>query len=358
MIKVVIADDSAFLRQILKYELERSPRIKVVASAMNGKEAIKFVKEYSPNILILDCIMPVMSGLEALRKIMDECPLPVILFSTLAKEGASVTIKGLEYGALDFVTKPSGSGEEVRKVMDYLIEKIKALYKVKVKGKITEEKEEKKPLELRAKEKREVAVIGMASSAGGVKASLKIIPRLHKRCPPVVWVQHMPEEFTLSFAERLNSLSKIEVREAKNNDVLKKGLCLLAPGGKQMTVRKANNEYLVRVFEGEKVSGHKPSCDLLLNSVASIFRKNAVGIILTGMGSDGAKGILNMHRSGAFTIGQNKNTCTVYSMPRVAKELGGIDIELPIGEIVNQINVLTKHTSDKFEKVRDELRKI
>jgi two-component system chemotaxis response regulator CheB len=341
MIKVLIADDSAFLRQILKYELELDPRIKVIASAMNGKEAVKYVKEFSPDILILDCIMPVMTGLEALRIIMDECPVPVILFSTLAKDGATVTIKGLEYGALDFVTKPSGSAKEVKEVMGDLIEKIKVLYKVKDFKKA--ETLPKKPSKLVEKVEKKIEIIGLASSAGGVQASLEVIPRLPKNCPPVVWVQHMPENFTLSFATRLNSLSNITVKEAENNDKLRNGLCLLAPGGKQMFVKKTAGGHVVRVFDGEKVSGHKPSCDLLLNSVADTFNGDSIGIILTGMGDDGAKGILKMHKKGAFTIGQNKESCTVYSMPKVAKELGGINIELPLMEIIDQVKTLIKH---------------
>ncbi len=338
MIKIVIADDSAFLRQILKYELEKDPMLRIVASAMNGKEAIKFVKEYSPHILILDCIMPVMSGLEALEVIMDECPLPVILFSTLAKEGAAVTIKGLELGALDFITKPSGSAEHVREVIADLIYKIKNLSYLRNVNKLLIKK---KALSSNLKNiKKKVDIVAIASSAGGVQASMEVIPKLHRESPPVVWVQHMPPKFTLSFANRLDTISNIKVKEAENNDRLHPGLCLLAPGGKHMTVRKINTEYCVRVFDSEKVSGHKPSCDVLMNSVASVFKANAAGIILTGIGQDGAKGMLNMHRSGAFTIGQNEETCVVYSMPKVANEIGGVDIELPLNEIVHQLNMI------------------
>jgi two-component system chemotaxis response regulator CheB len=282
--------------------------------------------------------MPVMSGLDALQRIMESCPLPVILFSTLAKEGADVTIKGLEYGALDFVTKPSGSGLNAKEAMGELKEKIKALYKVKVKDKLKIKKIIKHAKLSSAK--RQINAIGMASSAGGVQASMQIVPKLPKHCPPMVWVQHMPEGFTLSFANRLNSISHIEVKEAKNLDKLRTGLCLLAPGNKHMAVKKIHKDYVVKLFDAEKVSGHKPSCDVLLDSVADVFTGNSLGIILTGMGRDGAKGISHMHRRGAFTIGQDESTCTVYSMPKVAKQLGGINIELPINEIINQIKLL------------------
>lgn len=336
MIRILIADDSAFLRQVLKYQLELDPLLTVVASAINGKEAIKLVKEAKPDILILDCIMPVMSGLEALKVIMAESPLPVILFSTLAKEGASVTIQGLELGALDFVTKPNGGGSQVKEVITDLINKIKALYRVRTFRALPAQK---RALNLPTIKKR-VDVIALASSAGGVQASLEIIPKLPKNCPPVVWVQHMPENFTASFANRLNSLSQIEVKEAQNHDKLRRGLCLLAPGGLQMSVKKMDNDHLVRVFDGDKVSGHKPSCDLLLNSVAIAFKENALGVILTGMGQDGAEGMLHMHNNGAFTIGQDEASCVVYSMPKVAKEIGGIDIELPLTSIINQLMLM------------------
>ncbi len=343
MVRVVIADDSAFLRQVLRDLLHKSQFIQVVGEAKNGKEAIELVRNTQPDILILDVEMPVMTGLQALRIIMQECPLPVFMFSSLTTEGASVTIKALEYGALDFLPKPMGGAHQLDQVAGELIRKVRIVaLKKKTKG----WREEKKgkvpvaglpPLPSIGIQKRPIDIIALGSSTGGVQAAINIIPKLPAMCKPIVWVQHMPPYFTKSFAQRLDGLSKMKVIEAQGNERIEQGVCYLAQGGQHMRIVKTGNDYYTKVGGDEKVSGHCPSCDVLFGSVATYFSRTALGVILTGMGDDGTKGLVTMHSKGAFVIGQNEESCVVYGMPKVARKSGAVDIELDINDIADGI---------------------
>ncbi|MBU1862725.1 MAG: chemotaxis response regulator protein-glutamate methylesterase [Candidatus Omnitrophica bacterium] len=342
MIKAVIADDSAFVRNIVR-DLFVEGGIDVVGLAKNGKEAIKLVKETKPNVLVLDIEMPVMNGLDALQQIMDECPLPVFVFSQLTQEGAAETIRALEYGAVDFLLKPSGGIRDLKKARDDLISKVRAIaHKSFLKKGVVEIKPVKavhRPhASLQLLKPRPIDIVAMGSSTGGVKAGITIMSQLSDCSKPIVWVQHMPPEFTANFAKRLNTFSKLEVKEAENGDILKAGCCYLARGGSQMRVRGRGDQCQIRITkETKEYGGHCPSCDVLFHSVAEHYTANALGIILTGMGCDGTDGLISMHNKGAFVIGQDEASCIVYGMPRAAYVAGAVDVELPLDDIAKGI---------------------
>ncbi|NTV29818.1 MAG: chemotaxis response regulator protein-glutamate methylesterase [Candidatus Omnitrophica bacterium] len=341
MIRVVSADDSPFLRKVLREVLEASGKIEVVGEAMNGKEAIEQVKSLKPDILILDCEMPVMNGLEALRHIMDECPLPVFIFSSLASEGAAVTLKALEYGAVDFLLKPTGGAHQLGEVAPQLIEKIEYIARrnrwrlAGARPVASGQGPEKKPLS--EVTRRAVDLVAVGSSTGGVQAAVEVIKRLPAKTRPIVWVQHMPASFTGSFAARLNALGTVRVFEAKNGQTLQDNTCYIAPGGFQMRVRKNGSGAVLNIGGVEKVNGFCPSCDVLFDSVAQYYANNAVGVILTGMGDDGSRGLLKMHQRGSIVIGQNEETCTVYGMPRAAFVAGAVDMQVDIADVSEMI---------------------
>ena len=261
MINVVIADDSAFLRKILKDVLTGTGKILVVGEAKNGKEAIAFVKEKKPDVLILDIEMPVMNGLEALRRIMEENPLPVFMFSSLTVNGASVTVKALEYGAVDYLLKPVSGPSKLVEIADELLQKIEAVVRMSRFKKYPKtglaKEPTKKVLSTPAPQisSRKIDIVAIGSSTGGVQAALALAPNLPEDICPVVWVQHMPPGFTKSFADRLNNQSKIVVKEAKNNEPLERGTCYIAPGSFQMAVQKQGANYSLKVYEGGRVSG-------------------------------------------------------------------------------------------------------
>ena len=347
MIRAVIADDSAVVRSVLKDVLNTSSRIEVIAQAENGKRAVDLVKKLNPDVLVLDCEMPIMDGLEALQIIMKECPIPVFMFSSLTSQGAAITIKALEYGAVDFLLKPSGGEDKIRDVAKELITKLslvvmKGRFKqMRQSGSLSTLENKQKKIFFKKKFKRiqtrKIDIIAIGSSTGGVKAATSIVTRLPEDLPPIVWVQHMPASFTKSFAGRLDMHAKMKVKEAQNGDVLEAGTCYIANGSYQMVLRKKGEDYAIKFDGHERINGHCPSCDVLFNSVSTFFGHNALGVILTGMGDDGAKGLLKMHKKGTYVIGQNEETCVVYGMPKKAFEVGAVDIELPIEKIAEGI---------------------
>jgi len=265
------------------------------------------------------------------------------MFSALTYEGATETIKALEYGAVDFFQKPESGAEGLGEVVDILVKKIVTFVR---RGKVriltgdkkpSPDKEVIKPKPSRVYPKN-IDLIALGSSTGGVQAAREVIPKLPKNMKPIVWVQHMPPNFTLSLSTRLDALSPMTVKEAKHGDILQDGHCYLAPGGLQMRVQKSQGgKFRLNIEGAEKVSGHCPSCDVLFDSVADYFSSNTLGVILTGMGSDGAKGLLKMHKKGAFVIGQNEASCVVYGMPRMAAQAGAVDVEVDIKEVANEM---------------------
>ena len=330
MIRVVCVDDSAFLRGALKEKLEAVGEIQVVASLKDGREAVEWAKTQKTDLMILDCEMPVMNGLEALRHIMKDSPLPVLMFSSLTAEGAAVTIKALEYGAVDFLLKPTSQFIGFDEVIADLICKIKLIVNKKRFVDPAGIKEKPKSVDLSAKK---IDLIAMGSSTGGVQAAMQVVPKLPANSPAVVWVQHMPEHFTKSFSQRLDGISKMRVSEAQDGEIVERGHVYLARGGVQMRVAREGVRLKVCVSGTDKVSGFAPSCDVLFSSVSEHYGANALGVILTGMGADGTKGLVKMHAKGAYVIGQDERTSTVYGMPRAAFEAGAVDLQLPIEQI-------------------------
>ncbi len=339
MIKVACADDSAFLRQIIKEVLESSGKIQVIGQLKNGKEALEFAKTQKPDLMILDCEMPVMNGLEALRRIMQEAPLPIVMFSSLTSEGAAVTIKALEYGAVDFMLKPSSNVNRLEEVAESLIRKIEmiAFRRTFMLTEKTPKRTASSDASIETVATRNIDLIGLGSSTGGVQAAMALIPKLPEKTPPIVWVQHMPEFFTKSFADRLNGLSKMNVKEAEDGDIVTTGSVYLGRGGTQMKVVKDGARLRIKFAGHDKVNGFCPSCNVLFGSIAQYYGQNALGIILTGMGNDGTEGLVSMHQKGAYVLGQDEFTSTVYGMPRTAYEAGAVDVQLPIDRMAEGV---------------------
>lgn len=337
-IKVLIIDDSLLFRGILRKQLGEDENIEIVGSAIDPIDALDKIDKLNPDILTLDVEMPKMSGLVFLKKIMAEKPIKVVLVSSM---NISV-FDALHAGAVDFVKKPDMSSEnDLANFFRELKTKIKVASVAKLK---TNRIDKKVDLSLIANSKINISsmkkVIAIGASTGGTEATLEVLKELPKDTPGILVTQHMPAGFTKMYADRLNKICNMEVREAKNGDRVEAGLVLIAPGDNQMKILKDEKGYFVSCRPGEKVSGHCPSVDVLFNSVAEVVGKNAVGIILTGMGKDGATGLLNMKKSGAYTIGQDKESCIVYGMPMVAYNIGAVTVQ---SSIENIADILIKH---------------
>jgi two-component system chemotaxis response regulator CheB len=331
--RVLIVDDSALMRQLLTRILESDPMLEVVGTACDPFAAREQIKALNPDVLTLDIEMPRMDGLTFLEKLMRGHPMPVVMISSLTEKGAAATLRALTLGAVDYVPKPkldvaNGTIEQAEEI----IAKVKAAAGVRV----------------HAVEPRETAaavlpsgvhffatnkVVAIGASTGGTEALKDMLTPLPANFPGIVMVQHMPEAFTRPFSQRLDSLCRIRVQEARDGDRIVSGHALLAPGGHQMEVFRRGTEYAVRVYRGERVNRHLPSVDVLFSSCARQLGKNALGVLLTGMGADGAKGMLEMKQAQAFTIAQDEATCVVFGMPREAILLGAVDQVLPLGRI-------------------------
>lgn len=334
-IRVLIVDDSATARAVLTDILSGDPMIEVVGTASDAYIARDKIVELRPDVICLDVEMPRMDGITFLKRLMHYMPIPVIMVSSLTQAGAKTTLEALESGAVDFVPKPHSHIYDGKDEMrDELIAKIKIASRVKVKQHLLRNTAQANTTSL-AETTNKILAIG--ASTGGTEALKDVLMGLPRNAPGTIVVQHMPANFTGAFAERLNSLCAMEVREARNGDSITPGLVLIAPGDYHMVVRRSGARYYVEIGSGEKVSGHRPSADVLLNSVAKIAGANAIGVILTGMGGDGAKGLLAMRNAGARTIGQDEASCVVYGMPKVAYELGAVENQLPLSKIANAI---------------------
>jgi two-component system chemotaxis response regulator CheB len=336
-IKVLIVDDSATAREVIKTALSKDKEIQVIGAAPDAYIARDMIVKLSPDVICLDVEMPRMNGITFLKKIMTYLPTPVIMVSSLTQKGAQTTLDALSFGAFDYVAKGhTNLYDGIDQIEKELITKVKQASKANVKLLQGRLKNAKKPTQgnnvYTLKETtRKIVLIG--SSTGGTVALQELIPRLPKNFPGVVVVQHMPGSFTNGFAERLNSLSQVEVKEAKNGDMLQMGKVLIANGFYHLRLVQRGGSYGVRFDDGDLVSGHKPSVDVLFQSGAQVAGANAIGIILTGMGRDGAKGMLAMQDAGASTIAQDEKTCVVYGMPKAAVELGGVDYIEPLENI-------------------------
>lgn len=332
-IRVLITDDSLLFRNVLKKELSEDPHIEVVGMSVDPVDAMEKIKTLKPDILTLDVEMPKMSGLVFLKKLMEENPLKVVLVSSM---NISV-FDALHAGAVDFVKKPDMSSKNDLPIFfNEIRTKIKVASIAKIVPFTPRKISETKKLEKISSSK----VIAIGASTGGTEATLTILKSLPKDMPGILVTQHMPAGFTKMYADRLNKICDLEVREAADGDRVEKGLVLIAPGDKQMKLAKDEKGYYASCKPGEKVSGHCPSVDVLFNSVAESAGKNSVGIILTGMGKDGAQGLLNMKKTGAFTVGQDEKSSVVYGMPMVAFNIGAVMVQSDIEDISE---ILIKH---------------
>lgn len=336
-ITVLIVDDSVLIRKLYCELLASEPDIQVLDTAVDAVDAREKIKRLNPDVLTLDIEMPGMDGLSFLEKIMSLRPMPVIMASTLTQKGAGETIRALEIGAVDYISKPTANIEDAMEQLKHdLTSKIRAAAKANVKPKGAAKPAEVKVLSFNPPSPMR-HIIAIGSSTGGVEALRDIFTVLPANSPPIVITQHMPEQFTPSFAARLNSISQVEVSEAVHGAKLKSGHAYIAKGGVHMSIAKLGGQLVCQLADGPLVSGHKPSVDVLFDSVADVVGASAVGVMLTGMGKDGAAGMLRMRERGAYNIGQNQTSCVVYGMPRAAKEAGAVHTELPLSEIAGHM---------------------
>lgn len=332
-IKVLIVEDSYVFRELLVRCLRADPMLEVVATATNPYEARDAIIKFSPDVMTLDVEMPRMSGIEFLRKLMPQHPLPTVMISSLS----SAVFDALEAGAVEFVNKPSGlNADQLYNFMSTeLATKIKIASTVKV-GKLKKLREpEMQPVSVA--EGSNIHMVAIGASTGGTEAIYDVVKQFNRDIPGVVIVQHMPPGFTKMYADRLNNQCRVAVKEAETGDIICPGQVLIAPGDAHMKVVKVGKMYKVECAAGEKVNGHCPSVDVLFDSVAKVVGDKAVGVILTGMGADGAKGLLNMKKSGALTVGQDEPTCIVYGMPKAAYDIGAVDYQQPLQKIPQRV---------------------
>lgn len=352
-IKVLIIDDSALVRDVLERVISKDRQLQVAGTAADPLIAIKRIKELKPQVLTLDLNMPRMDGLTFLEKLMSVYPMPVIVISSLAKEGSEATIKALELGAVDFVTKPGvGIGTGLEEMAREIIEKIKGAARVNmtemrrmVKVSRMDRKElakagpalEEPPLPDKAMVTRTDKVITIGASTGGTVAVKNVLQKLPANMPGILIVLHMPAGFTASYAENLNSSCRMLVKEAANKEPLARGRAYVAPGGKHLLLDKGASGYYLRLDDGPPVNRHRPSVDRTFQTVAEKAAPNSLGVILTGMGDDGARGLKEMHDLGCPTIAQDERTSVVFGMPKQAIALGAVDKVLPIDDISGAI---------------------
>jgi len=339
-IKVLIVDDSAVVRQTLTDILSADAGIKVIGSVGDPYQAVEFMRAHKPDVIILDVEMPRMDGLTFLQKIMAQHPIPVIICSSQATAGAATTLKALEYGAIDVIAKPRlGTQEFLQESSITLCDAVKAAARVH-------------PLRLLPRAERKLSadavlakaasrpclettqkIVVVGASTGGTEALVEFLSAMPMNAPGIVVVQHMPEHFTHSFAQRLDALCRISVKEAEPNDVVSPGCALIAPGGKHTLVKRSGARYYVEIRDGPLVSRHRPSVDVLFRSAARYVGHNTIAVIMTGMGDDGAQGMKELHDTGAHTLAQDEASCVVFGMPKEAILLGGVDQILSLNQL-------------------------
>ncbi|MGD0819454.1 MAG: chemotaxis response regulator protein-glutamate methylesterase [Desulfomonilia bacterium] len=346
-IKVLIVDDSALVRQTLHDILSSDPRIEVIGLASDPFNAAEKIKEVLPDVITLDVEMPRMDGLTFLKKIMSQHPIPVVICSSLAGKNTETALKALEFGAVEVIHKPAlGTKQMLQESSTLLCDVVVAASRTKAK-RISNETTLATPklsadviipkarpdAVLQTTEK----VVAVGASTGGTEALKVFLEAMPRDCPGIVIVQHMPEGFTAAFSQRLDSICQITVKEAANNDTVLPGHALIAPGNHHLLLKRSGARYFVEIKDGPLVSRHRPSVDVLFRSTARYAGRNAISVIMTGMGDDGAKGMLEMKEAGAYTIAQNEESCIVFGMPHEAIKLGGVDKVLPLDAIAGEI---------------------
>jgi two-component system chemotaxis response regulator CheB len=335
-VRVLIVDDSALMRQLISTMLSADPEIEVVGTAPDPHVAREKIKSLNPDVVTLDVEMPHMDGVTFLRKIMSLRPMPVVMISTLTQAGAEVTLEALEIGAVDFIAKPvtdvaSAMGELAADMQS----KVKAAARSRVRVRRPHPSQVRQPRPLFNRPTGKIVVVG--ASTGGVEALKEILMRLPADCPPILVTQHMPATFTPAFARRLDQECPMTVSEANHNERVEAGHAYIAPGGYHLELVRSGSHFACSVHDGPAVSGHRPSADVLFRSAAHIAGSNSIGVILTGMGKDGAEGLLDLRQSGAMTLGQDEASSLIYGMPRVAFERGAVIRQLPLSEIADAI---------------------
>jgi two-component system chemotaxis response regulator CheB len=353
LIKVLVVDDSAVVRQVVGSLLAESGAFEILAAVADPLLAIERMRLQWPDVIVLDVEMPRMDGITFLRKIMTERPTPVVICSTLTEHGAKTTIEAMAAGAAAIVTKPKiglkqfltdAAEEFIATIKDAARTDARRLIKrapaptattVQVPAKYTADVI--LPPATRAMVQTTERVVALGTSTGGTQALEEVLTALPRVCPGIVIVQHMPEKFTAAFAARLDQVSRITVKEAVNNDRVVPGQALIAPGGRHMLLKRSGAQYYVEVVDGPLVNRHRPSVDVLFRSVARAAGSNALGIIMTGMGDDGAAGMYEMRQAGASTIAQDEESCVVFGMPKEAIKRGGVQRTLPLGALAREI---------------------
>ena len=352
--KVIVVDDSAFMRKLITEFLSSHPELEVVATARNGKDAIGKIKEFRPHVVTMDVEMPEMDGLDALGYIMEHIPTPIIMLSSLTGTGAETTFQAIEKGAVDFIKKPSGTiSLDLHRIKDELIEKVLAASKANLRSvtpvahTVTQvppaavQASEKKGSKIGGKRKREneQSIVVIGTSTGGPRALQKVLTKLPKNLDaPVLVVQHMPPGFTKSLAERLDSLSAIHIKEAENGEVLQKGIAYICPGNFHLKVKKAEMMLTVHLDQSPPINGHRPAVDVMFESVSEVTGFHKVAVIMTGMGADGANGLIKLKETGNVqAIAESEESCVVFGMPRAAIATRLVDCTVSVEHIAEKI---------------------
>jgi len=334
--RVLVVDDSAVMRQLLTTLLSDDPEIEVVGTAADPHIARERIKALNPDVITLDIEMPHMDGLTFLRKIMTLRPTPVVMVSTLTQAGAETTLEALEIGAVDFVAKPTADVANARSVLAAELQaKVKAAARTRVGASRNAPVPQPPPRQRTGRPTDKLIAVG--ASTGGVEALKILLMGLPADCPPMLVTQHMPARFTAAFAERLNRECPMKVSEAVNGEVVEPGHVYIAPGSHHLELARHTGHHICVISDGPPVSGHRPSVDVLFHSVAKVAGKKAVGVILTGMGKDGADGMLEMCKSGAITLGQDEQSSLIYGMPRVAFERGAVKKQFPLTHLAEAV---------------------
>lgn len=343
--RVLVVDDSALMRGVLSEMINRSGDLEVVGAAPDAQTARELIKSLNPDVLTLDVHMPKMDGLEFLERLMRLRPMPVVMVSSYTQDASDTTLKALELGAVDFIGKPrADGGRSMEQYADELAEKIRAANGARLQARVVPSMSRPLASSTGTMATQKMGVLGsngkiifVGASTGGTEAIKEFLLGIPADCPPILIVQHMPESFTTSFARRLDSLCQPKVIESQGNERLEQGTVYIAPGHSHLLIRKAATGYQTELSTAELVNRHRPAVDVLFDSAAQLIGRQAIGVILTGMGKDGAQGLLRMRQAGARTFGQDEASCVVYGMPREAFLVGAVEEQHPLGDIARKV---------------------
>lgn len=346
-IRTLVVDDSVFMRSVLKNALAKADGIEVIGSAQNGREAIDKIRDLKPDVVSLDIEMPGIDGIAVLRQVMKDCPLPIVMVSTKTREGAQLTFDALELGAVDYVAKPvADKGPSLGRFQEKVIQAVRAAYACN-RSRLGKQASTRILKPRKASIQTEGMVVAIGISTGGPATLHKLVPMLPEEFPPIVVTQHMPADFTGPFARRLDAATRITVKEAERCDTLRPGLMLLAPGNRHLRVVRRAEALCATLDDGPKVVGFRPSVDVLFESVADAAGKNAIGLVMTGMGCDGADGIRRLRAAGARTLAQDQESSIVYGMPKAAADTGCVDQVISLADIPDVLVQMLTHVPMK-----------